>query len=1011
MFAVVAVNAPAHGGGTAYRETALAGEEGILPGPVFHYHVPPRLQGQVIPGALIEVPFGTRRVQGVVVALSDAAPVQETKPVARLLLDEPVLSPAQIDLGLWLSKYYVSALIECFRLMLPPGLLRRPRTTFHLHPEVPVPADLPPAQRKAVEWVQRYGTLSAAQIARRLGKRETRQALRALVRRGILVKGSDLPAPRARPKRVNFVRLSASPPQAAAARPMLGRPSGQADVLQALLEEDDPLPPAGRILARADVSRSTLATLARKGWIDVNPERTLILAAPAASSAELGRAPRQRAVLEYLQERGVPIAEHELRRTAGASASVLRSLREREAIQEIVEPATVILRLDAREARQQIVALRGAENQHRVLDYLLARPPGEWLWVSWVYAETACGLNDLRALEGHGLVELAEREVWRDPLADRSFVLETAPPLTPDQAEAWSAIEPHLLRAHESAASRPAPGTPSLRPSLVFLLHGVTGSGKTEIYMRAAEATLRLGRRVIILVPEISLTPQTVRRFSARFPDGLGIIHSGLSDGERYDTWRRIRAGQIRLVIGPRSALFAPMDDIGLIVLDEEHASAYKETDSMPSYHARAVATQIALAQHAVLILGSATPDLVTYYQALETGQVQLLELPQRILKHRRDLENQQAQLDPSRVKYRPLAPGLKDVYAIDLPPVRIVDMRHELRVGTRSIFSRALQAEVEKCLANGEQAILFLNRRGASTFVMCRDCGTVSRCPHCDIPLTYHLKSKRLTCHHCNYQRPEPRVCPICQSHRIKYFGVGTQRVEQAVHESWPHARIMRWDYDAVTGHETHQALLDRFASQQADVLIGTQMVAKGLDLPLVTLVGVVSADTALCLPDFRASERTFQLLAQVAGRAGRGPRGGQVIIQTYTPEHYAIRSAAQHDYAAFFAQERAFRSQMGYPPFSHLARLVGSNSNLARCREEAQELAHLLRARIQHDRLDGLSIIGPAPCFFSRLRGNWRWHILVRAPLEGDGLHALLGHLSIPPGWKLDIDPLEIL
>jgi primosomal protein N' (replication factor Y) len=541
--------------------------------------------------------------------------------------------------------------------------------------------------------------------------------------------------------------------------------------------------------------------------------------------------------------------------------------------------------------------------------------------------------------------------------------------------------------------------------------------------MRAVEAVLRQGRRALVLVPEISLTPQTIRRFAARFPDGLGVIHSGLSDGERYDTWRRIRAGQIRLLIGPRSALFTPLENVGLIVADEEHDASYKQSDLMPSYHARAVALRISLMQDAIVLLGSATPDLVTFYHARETGVIRLLELPQRILKHRRHLlrqQEQRAQLRLSQARYRPLGPDYRDVYAADLPPVQVIDMRHELRAGNRSIFSRVLQREMKRALADREQIILFLNRRGASTFVMCRDCGTAIRCPRCDVPLTFHLKSKRLTCHHCNHQQPVPRNCPICQSRRIRHFGVGTQRVEAAVNELLPAARVLRWDRDTTRGKASHQALLDRFVHHQADVLVGTQMVAKGLDLPLVTLVGVISADTALNLPDFRAAERTFQLLAQVAGRAGRGPHGGQVIVQTYTPDHYAIQSAARHDYAGFYARERAFRHQMDYPPFARLARLVYSDPDLGRCREQAQALASSLEEGIRRHHLDRISLVGPAPCFLSRLRGRWRWQIIVRAaspvritlerPREND-LHRLLSSVPLPPGWRLDIDPLDVL
>ncbi len=993
MFAVVAVNAAVHPG-------AQAGEGSPFPGPTFHYHIPPPVATQVRPGVLIEVPFGSRQVQGLVIDLADAAPVQDTRPITRLLFEEPVLDANQIALGKWLSEYYLAPLIDCFRVMLPPGMLRQPRSVVRLHPETPIPEDLPATQQKIVDLLQHHSVLSPGQIGRRIGRERARRAIRALVQRGILIRSSDLPAPRARPKRVNFVRLLASPPQVAGVRPMLGRPAKQADVLQVLLDERDPLPSAEHVMDRSGVTASTLNTLSRKEWVELVPERTLIALLPGTNEANLQHASKQAEIVDHLRAQGIPVEENALRQATGASTRAIRALEERELIQRLSEPATVFLRLDDEQARQQIVDLRGARRQHQVLDYLLSRPLGEWVWVSWVYAETDARLDDLRALEGHGLVELAEKEMWRDPLADRAFALQEAPRLTPDQERTWEAIRPHIEHP-------PAPG--SERPP-AFLVHGVTGSGKTEIYMRAVQATLAAGRQAIVLVPEISLTPQTIRRFAARFPDGLGVLHSTLSDGERYDTWRRIRSGQIKLVIGPRSALFAPFTKIGLIVLDEEHESSYKQSDVMPTYHARDVAFQVAILHGATVILGSATPDLVTYHRARETPDIDLLELPQRLLGHRQHLKEQQDRVKLPQTRYRPLGPGYEDVFVTDLPPVRVVDMRHELRVGNRSMFSRLLQDEIKRTVASREQVILFLNRRGAFTFVLCRDCGNAIRCPRCDIPLTFHLHGERLTCHHCNHQQPVPHVCPLCQSTRIRHFGAGTQRVEAAVTDLLPSARTLRWDRDATREKGSHDAILDRFARHQADVLIGTQMIAKGLDLPLVTLVGVITADTALNLPDFRASERTFQMLAQVAGRAGRGPRGGQVIIQTYMPEHDAIQTAAKHDYAAFYRKERPFRHRLGYPPYGHLARLLYSDPDAARSRQQAQSQSQMLHREVRARNLDQVSILGPAPAFLSRLRGRWRWQIILLAP-QIEHLQTLLRHAPPPSGWRLDIDPLDLL
>ncbi len=977
MFAVIAINAPARGGGTAYRAMSRtqAGGKATYPGPVFHYHILPELVERLAAGQLVEAPFGDKAVQGIIVGFSEVAPVSKTRPVTRLLFDAPLLSSMQLDLGLWLSDYYLAPLIDCLRLMLPPGLLRRPQAVLRLHPEAPAPQGLPAVQQQIVELVQAHGVRSMAQLAHQLGQERAARAVRALVRRGVLIRGSSLPAPRARPRRVNFVRLIASPPQVQGVRPLLGRPSAQAAVLQALLDMDDPLPSPESVLAWAGASSSTLSTLARKGWVTMTPERVLIQALPAAQKVDLGRAHKQRAVVAHLLQHALAaVDEKTLRQATGASAAVLRALQGRRLIQRLVEPAVVLLALGEQQTRQEIVKLRGAARQNKVLDYLLGCTPGEWVWVSWVYAETGCALDDLRALEGHGLVELAERELVRDPLQGRVFAPETKPPLTGDQARVWREIEPFVAQGQSRH---------------VFLLHGVTGSGKTEIYMRAVEATLGRGRQAIVLVPEISLTPQAIRRFAARFPDGLGVIHSGLSDGERYDTWRRIRAGQVRLVIGPRSALLAPLPDIGLIVLDEEHDASYKQGDVAPTYHARDVALKIAEQHGAVVVLGSATPDLTTFYRAREGGDMRLLRLPRRILADAASTSPGGVQLSEA------------------LPPVRVIDMRQELRAGNRSMFSRVLQKEMRRALAAGEQTILFLNRRGTSTFVLCRDCGAVIRCPRCDIPLTYHGSGQSLTCHHCNYQQAAPQACPLCQSRRIRYFGVGTQRVEDAVRELLPGARILRWDRDATRAKGSHQNLLDLFTRHQADLLIGTQMIAKGLDLPLVTLVGVIAADTALNLPDFRAAERTFQLLVQVAGRAGRSLLGGNVVVQTYTPEHYAIQTASQHNYGAFYAKEREFRRRLGYPPFSRLARLVYSDANASRCRRQADALAEQLREAVRRRRADHVRLIGPAPCFFKRLRGRWRWQIVVCAPDP----RALLAHIVLPAGWRLDIDPVDIL
>ena len=1019
-------------------EARGAGEQDFFPGPIFHYIIPASLQGQLQVGHLVIVPFGPRRVQGIVVELLETTPVaqeREMREVEALAYPDPVVSPRQVALARWMSATYLAPLADCLNVMLPPGLWMKPRAVYEVLPPSPSPqvgrgggeeggvgvrvssARLTPLQREILSLLRQTGPLDGVQIRRRLRKRGVLQALRQLVRRGLLTKHEELPPPRVRPRRVRFVRLVADEEQIAAATFRLGHPSKRAAVLIALLESPDPLPSLRKICQQADCSPNVVRALQEEGYVEIIPAQQLVISLLSPAELEqaiagLGkRAYRQRAVLEALRRQGGgPVSIEELQEQTGASSSTLKALEERGYIRRWREEPAVLLRLSPEDTRQVILRLRGAEKQAAVLDYL--RTQDEAVWVSWVYAETGCDLDDLRALENLGLVELSEREMWRDPLAGKEFVPHVPPRLTPDQETVWRTIEAGLLSPSPNSQSTnsqsthlPITNLPLTSPP-TYLLHGVTGSGKTEIYLRAVETTLNQGRQAIVLVPEISLTPQTIRRFAARFPGRLTVLHSHLSLGERYDTWRRIRAGLVDLVIGPRSALFAPLPRLGLIILDEEHSDSYKQERS-PCYHARDVARHLARLTGAVLILGSATPDVVTYYRA-RRGEYTLLELPQRIMAHRRRVQEQQARYHVRRVRYRPLSRDYADVTYTDLPPVQVVDLRQELRAGNRHIFSRALQSAMHEALAQGEQIILFLNRRGAATFVLCRDCGHVLKCPRCDVPLTYHTDQEELICHHCDYREPIPRICPQCGGPRIRYFGLGTQRVEKAVHELFPQARTLRWDLDTTGGKWAHEALLTHFINHEADVLIGTQMIAKGLDLPLVTLVGVVSADTALHLPDYRAGERTFQLLTQVAGRAGRGLKGGQVIVQTYNPEHYAIRYAARHDYRGFYDEELRFRQRMGYPPFGRLVRLLYRHSRFHRCREEARYLSYDLRERLVHLDLEGeIDLIGPAPCFLSRLRGKYRWQIVVR----GRDPLLLLRGMALPPGWQVDVDPVNLL
>jgi len=680
--------------------------------------------------------------------------------------------------------------------------------------------------------------------------------------------------------------------------------------------------------------------------------------------------PEQRAVIETVwQQKEVALAEIEKRLGIKKAKQLTTQLigqgwlaRSYQLEPVRVKPKQVpYLRLTvpAGAARKQAEELRQkrAAKQAALLEVLADKAEP----MPWAKARNraGCAKAAADALVAKGLAGWQQVEVKRRPITHQEAA--PSPPLK------ITAAQKSALKAITDSMDKPA----------VFLLHGVTGSGKTEVYMQALAETVRRGRRGIVLVPEIALTPQTIDRFASRFPGRVAVLHSRLSLGERFDEWQRIRDEECDVVIGPRSAVFAPQPDLGLIVIDEEHEWTYKQSDKSPRYHARDAALKLAELAGATIVLGSATPDVESYYHA-QRGDYQLLRLPERVVPKE----------------------------GSPLPQVEVVDLRDELKARNFSIFSRSLSRAITDALANKEQVILFLNRRGGATFVQCRDCGFVLRCRRCDVALTYHFTEDALRCHQCNYRMPVPQSCPQCHSRRIKFLGIGTQKLEQETARAFPQARLLRWDSDTTTGRHSHQEILDRFRSHDADILIGTQMVAKGLDLPLVTVVGVVSADTSLNLPDFRAGERTFQLLSQVAGRAGRGGPKGEVIIQSYSPEHYAIKLAAGHDYATFYDKEIGYRRQLQNPPLSRLARLMFSHSNDAHSQHEAQRIKRLLNEEIASKGIDDITVIGPAPAFVPRLRGRFRWQLILR----GAEPAVFLAQIAFPQGWTADIDPMGL-
>jgi primosomal protein N' (replication factor Y) len=951
----------------------------------FHYHLPPHLAAEIQVGHLVAVPFRTQQLTGIVIGLHDTSPVSNTRPIAAILDPEPVLTPAQIELAQWLSREYIAPLATCTRYFLPPGSSRKPEAVLKLTSATSQEL-LGAPEQILLAYLSQHGVIPLAEV--------DPMAAETLIEKGLARKEATLTKPRVGPKVDRMVELLISPDEVEGVLPTLGHRSKQADLLLHLLALDDPLPTLADTLARVGCSLSPAKALAEKGWVEIIPKQTRLdippkLRARAAQADSRIVSPTEQKVITYLIGEGHPTRLDEVLHATEVDKTVINDLLQHNLVARFDEPEQIALTVSPMELQDAVLQLRHAQRHADVL-HLLAAEDGP-VWVGWIYAQTEANLQTLKDLARAGLIGIDEARRWRDPLAGRSFVLDKPPKLTPEQQLAWQEIARYWSSSPDEQRS--------------VLLHGVTGSGKTEIYLRAIATALQAGQGTIMLVPEITLATQTVERLSARFPGRVAIWHSALSPGERYDTWERVRAGELPIVVGPRSALFAPVLNLGVIVVDEEHEPAYKQRDRSPIFHAREAALELGRLSKAVVILGSATPDVVSYRKA-ERGEYRLLRLPNRILAHAKHLAVQKALL--RRGKSVPVTPSKSEFVALPLPRVEVVDLREELKAGNRTIFSRALQDGIHQTLQRGEQVILFLNRRGAATFVICRDCGHVMICPRCDTTLTYHVSGELMVCHFCGYRAKTPESCPACQSDRIRYFGLGTQRVEDAVKRMFPKAQTIRWDWDTTRQKGSHHLFLEHFMTGRANVMVGTQMVAKGLDLPLVTLVGVISADTALYLPDFRAAERTFQLLMQVAGRAGRSPLGGKVIIQTYNPDQVPIEAAANHDYEGFYHIELAFRQEQRYPPFKRLALLLYYGPGLERSAEAAKQLATRLRRHVERQGLPAVEIIGPTPSYVRRVRNQYRWHILLRAHDPAAVLRPLL---PLPRGWRVDVDPVTLL
>jgi primosomal protein N' (replication factor Y) len=662
-------------------------------------------------------------------------------------------------------------------------------------------------------------------------------------------------------------------------------------------------------------------------------------------------------ILDYVQERGEKVSLKSLVKKLGKeSLGETRKLARAGNLvieQSLIPPRVKVKR--ARWVRLLAEPERLTNRQARVVDFLRKRREAS---VSEVRRVAGIGTSTLATLEKRLVIESFQKEELRDPLKELFVEERPLHTLTPAQRQIVGEI---------------AGGMESESPP-VFLLHGVTGSGKTEVYLSVIEKALESGKTAILIVPEIFLTAQLTPILLERFGEVVGEYHSGLGAGEQYDTWRRIREGSLRVVIGARSALFAPLANLGAIVVDEEHERTLKQSDSPPRYHARETAIMRARYEGAVCLLGGATPSLESYHNA-ETGKYRLLSLPERVEERA-------------------------------LPPVTLVDMRSE----QNPILSDLLRSKIAERMKREEQTILFMNRRGYSHFLMCRDCGHTPKCPSCSVTLTYHRTPRIVRCHYCGFQKTPPDSCESCGGSTLRYQGFGTQRVEEELIKHFPEMRIVRVDLDTTALKGSHLVIFRKFREREADLLLGTQMVAKGLDFPLVTLVGVLSADSSLNFPDFRSSERTFQLLTQVAGRAGRARLAGEVVVQTFAPSHYAIDLSRNHAYLDFYSRETEERRLLGYPPFGRMASITVRSKEASEAAELSADVARRLVGA------EAVSVLGPAPCALSRIKGYHRQRIILKSQKDM-ALQRVLSH-RLPQFIDgkdrrvvVDIDPVDLL
>jgi primosomal protein N' (replication factor Y) (superfamily II helicase) len=872
----------------------------------FTYRLPAALAADARVGSRLLVPFGRKLVTAYVVALHEELDPSieldeaELKEAEELLDAEPLVTPEVLEITRWISDYYAAPWGEVLKAALPAGLNATVEQVLTATPEGRDELARLPARRAAtakagaLRLVAEGAELPLRRLARELGPGRAASVARQLERAGWITIHQRQRTASARAKRRKAVRLvtpwHAAPNDDGASRDEVtaGR--------DAAAKSDGAT--AGHDAAQSDAAAARGEAAGRNGHAaaraENRPARAQVGGQVGAQAGEQVGAQTRAGTLDGVGKLGGV-------GTRDGGVTLEEALRHVGALND---------------AQRRVVAA-------------LAACGGEMAFAE-LLEEAGASASSVQTLERRGVVEVFAREVRRDPLARAVLPEAGRLVLTEGQRAALSEIEAAL----------------DARAFKAFLLHGVTGSGKTEIYIRAMRAALRQGRSAMMLVPEIALTPVFSRRLRAHFGDSVAIFHSSLTTGERFDEWSRIRRGEARIIIGTRSAVFAPARDLGLIVVDEEHESSYRQAES-PYYSGRDTAVVRAHKESAVVVLGSATPSLESFHNA-RAGKYGYLRLPARIA---------------GRAMARAEVIDMRDVFE---------------RAGKPQALSEELLAAVSETHARGEQSIILLNRRGYSTFVICRSCGERMQCDNCDVTLTYHQRERRLVCHYCDFRQRPPAACPACKGPYIFYFGEGTEQIEEMIREQFPSLRLARLDRDTTSRRSTYEQAILRFGAGELDALVGTQMIAKGHDFHNVTLVAVVSVDAGLAMPDFRAAERTFQLITQVAGRAGRGDRPGRVLVQTYHPEHYALRHACAQNYEAFYEEEIRYRKSLSYPPFVSLAALLVRGPDATRVHEQSVALRDAIEAA-NSDR--SCRVLGPAPAPLARLRGEHRFQLLLKS------------------------------